>query len=285
MLIDVDSVPPGVRTARRASRFWASRPATLARLREALSGDVVLVRGPGGVGKSSILRQFAAALDDDEQLGVQLIDGASSDTGTAQRIVEAFATGPSAHVLLVDNHVEGSGLSTDQLLHLLRTDPDLRIVVATRHATGLESPLIALEFDVHVLPAEALLMTRDEVAEVLELNSVVTTDLAVDDLTARIHGWPALAQLAASRLRLEGLSLRTRGESAAVAEYAATALTTDFEHRLRIPVTDDIRLLAVAPYVTSEIADALGSTRLSARQTSCSPGCRTPVSHGRAPPG
>ncbi|WP_295781369.1 LuxR C-terminal-related transcriptional regulator [uncultured Microbacterium sp.] len=254
----MDSVPPGVRTARRASRFWASRPATLARLREALSGDVVLVRGPGGVGKSSILRQFAAALDDDEQLGVQLIDGASSDTGTAQRIVEAFATGPSAHVLLVDNHVEGSGLSTEQLLHLLRTDPDLRIVVATRHATGLESPLIALEFDVHVLPAEALLMTRDEVAEVLELNSVVTTDLAVDDLTARIHGWPALAQLAASRLRLEGLSLRTRGESAAVAEYAATALTTDFEHRLRIPVTDDIRLLAVAPYVTSEIADALG---------------------------
>ncbi len=258
MLIDVDSVPPGVRTTRRASRFWASRPATLTRLREALSGDIVLVRGPGGVGKSSILRQFATALDEDEQLGVQFIDGASADAGTAERIVEAFATGPSAHVLLVDNHVEGSGLSTDQLLHILRTDPDLRIVVATRHATRLESPLIALEFDVHVIPAGALLMTRDEVAEVLELNAVATTDVAVDDLSARIHGWPALAQLAASRLRLEGLSLRTRGEAAAVAEYAATALTTDFEHRLRIPVTDDIRLLAVAPYVISAIADALG---------------------------
>ncbi|WP_295789788.1 LuxR C-terminal-related transcriptional regulator [uncultured Microbacterium sp.] len=254
----MDSVPPGVRTTRRASRFWASRPATLTRLREALSGDIVLVRGPGGVGKSSILRQFATALDEDEQLGVQFIDGASADAGTAERIVEAFATGPSAHVLLVDNHVEGSGLSTDQLLHILRTDPDLRIVVATRHATRLESPLIALEFDVHVIPAGALLMTRDEVAEVLELNAVATTDVAVDDLSARIHGWPALAQLAASRLRLEGLSLRTRGEAAAVAEYAATALTTDFEHRLRIPVTDDIRLLAVAPYVISAIADALG---------------------------
>ncbi|MFJ4037405.1 LuxR C-terminal-related transcriptional regulator [Microbacterium sp. NPDC090007] len=259
MLIDVDSVSPGVRTGRRTSRFWAARSTAIARLREALSGDVVLVRGPAGVGKSSLLRQFAAALDDDENLGVQVVDGSLAGSDTAERIAEAFAVGPSAHVLLVDNHVDGSKLSTEHLLQLLRADPHLRIVVATRHATGLESPLIALEFDVHVIPADALLMTRDEIAEVLELNGIVTADVAIDDLAARIHGWPALAQLAAARLRLEGLPLRTRGEAATVAEYATAALTAEFEQRLQLPVTDDIRLLAVAPYVTAEIAEALSA--------------------------
>ncbi|PVE76980.1 hypothetical protein DC432_05080 [Microbacterium testaceum] len=258
MLIDVDSVTPGARTSRRTSRFWATRSASLARLREALSGDVVLVRGPAGVGKSSLLRQFAALLDEEQDLGVQFIDGAQAGPDAAERIADAFATGPSAHILLVDNHTDASGLSTDRLVELLRADTDLRIVVATRHATGLESPLVALEFDVHVVPADALLMTRDEIAEVLRLNEVVTTEVAIDDLAAKIHGWPALAQLAASRLRLEALPLRTRGEAAVLADFAATALTTEFEHRLNVPVTDDIRMLAVAPYVTADIADALG---------------------------
>lgn len=258
MLIDVDSIPTGVRATRRISRFWAPRPASLALLRDALSSDVVLLRGPAGVGKTSLLRQFAASLDDDAQSGVQFVDGSVTMPESVPQILAAFCDGPSTHVLLIDNHTEGSGLSTEHLLHLLRSDPALRIVVATRQATGLESPLVAIEFDVQVIPTEHLLMTRDELAEVLELNGVATTEVGIDALAERTHGWPALVQLAAARLRLEGMPLRTRDEAMAAAGYANAAFTTDLEQRLDMPVSDDVRLLAVAPHVTVAIADAMG---------------------------
>lgn len=258
MLIDVDTVPTAVRAVRRISRFWASRTHSLALLRDALTSDVVLLRGPAGVGKTSLLRQFAASLDDDTQRGVQFIDGSLTTPESIPQILAAFAEGPSAHLLLIDNHVEGAGLSTDHLLQLLRSDSHLQIVVTTRQATGLESPLVALEFDVQVIPAEHLLMTRDELAEVLELNGVATTEVGIDALAERTHGWPALVQLASARLRLEGMPLRTRDEATAVAEYANAALTADLEQRLDMPVSDDVRLLAVAPHVTVAIADAIG---------------------------
>lgn len=258
MLIDVDALPTGARAARRASRFWAPRTGPLSRLHEALSSDVVLVRGPAGVGKTSLLRQFAASLEDDPDRGVQFIDGGALSAESLPRVLDAFAEGPAVHVLLVDNLTEGVGLSTEDLLHLLRSDSDLRIVVATRQATGLESPLVALEFDVQVITAEQLRMTRDELASILALNGVECTDAAVDVLAERTHGWPALGQLAAARLRLEGMSLRTRDDAIAVAEYAGAALTADMEQRLPSPVGDEMRLLAVAPYVTAPLAEAMG---------------------------
>jgi len=258
MLIDADAVPPSLRAARRTSRFWAPRPDALARLEEALSSDIVLVRGPAGVGKTSLLRQFASALEGDPERGVQLIDGSLTSPETLPQIVDAFVEGPSTHVLLVDNHVAGVGVSTDHLLDLLSADRNLRIVVATRQTTGLESPLIALAFDVQVLSAGDLLMTRDEVAAVLEANRVESTEIAVDELVERTHGWPALVQVASAHLRLEGLPLRTRDEAAAVAAYATSTFARDMERRLTTPVSDDVRLLAIAPYVTEPLANALG---------------------------
>ncbi|MFX0591010.1 hypothetical protein ACOARS_12905, partial [Glaesserella parasuis] len=65
-------------------------------------------------------------------------------------------------------------------------------------------------------------------------------------------------QLASSRLRLEGLPLRTRDEAEAIADYAAEALTADMEAHLSAPITDEVRLLAVAPYINVELADAIG---------------------------
>lgn len=93
---------------------------------------------------------------------------------------------------------------------------------------------------------------------VLELNGIETTDVAIDVLMRRTHGWPALAQLSSSRLRLEGLPLRTRDEADAIADYATRALTADMEAHLSTPVTDEVRLLAVAPYINVELADAIG---------------------------
>lgn len=258
MLIDVEATPTNARSARRTSRFWAPRDAALARLEEALSGDVVLVRGPAGVGKTSLLRQFAASLEDDHARGVQLLDGASASATSLPRVLEAFAEGPSAHILLVDNFSDDTGLSTENLLDMLRSDPDLRIIVATRLSTGLESPLVALEFDVQVIAAENLRMTRQELATVLALNGVESSDVAIDVLAEHTYGWAALGQLASTRLRLEGMALRTQDDAVAAARYAVAALTNDMEQRLALPVTDEMRLLAVAPYITAPLAEAIG---------------------------
>lgn len=264
MLIDLDTPPTAARAARRSSRFWTPRTSTVATLRAALESDVVLLRGPAGVGKSALLRQFATALEDDPEIGVQLLDAGQADPDVLDRVAAAFREGPLQHVLLVDNLDDGPGVDSAVVLDMLRSDPDLRVVVATRHVTRLESPLVALEFDVHVLAPADLLMSREELMLVLELNGIETTDVAIDVLMQRTHGWPALAQLASSRLRLEGLPLRTRDEADAIADYAARTLTADMEARLGTPVTDEVRLLAVAPYINVELADAIGIDSTSA---------------------
>lgn len=162
MIIDIDLAPTSARTARRSSRFWTPRNATMAKLREALDSDVVLLRGPAGVGKSALLRQFAGALEDDPGIGIQLLDAGSASAETLDRVAAGFRDGPPQHVLLVDNLVDKPGIDSAAILGLLRSDPELRVVVATRHVTQLESPLVALEFDVHVLAPADLLMARDE---------------------------------------------------------------------------------------------------------------------------
>ncbi|MCD2168904.1 LuxR C-terminal-related transcriptional regulator [Microbacterium sp. JC 701] len=258
MLIDVETAPDGIRAIRRTSRFWTTRHEAIARVREAMSSDVVLLRGPAGVGKTSLLRQFAASMEHDPERGVQFIDGGVTGAKELSRVLDAFSDGPSLHVLLIDNFNEAEGLTTDDVLALLRADTALRIVVATRQATGLESPLVALEFDVQVVPAPHLLMSQQEVASVLALNGVESTEVGVETLVERTHGWPALCQLVAARLRLEGLPLRTRDEAIVAAEHAGATLTADMEERLSQVITDEVRLLAVAPYVTVPLADALG---------------------------
>ncbi|MDQ1074299.1 MULTISPECIES: LuxR family transcriptional regulator [Microbacterium] len=268
MLIDLDTSPSLARASRRASRFWTPRCDTVTTLKDAVTSDVVLLRGPARVGKTSLLRQFATALVDDPDIGVQLIDAAQITPERFERVSAAFQEGPAQHVLLVDNLTDKQGVTSEQILDLLRADGDLRVVAATRHVTRLESPLVTLEFDVHVVPPADLLMSRAELALVFELNGVEITDAALDVVMARTHGWPALAQLVSSRLRLEGLSLRSRDEAEAIAEHASRSLTGDMEQHLTTPITDDLRLLAVAPFINVELAEAIGidSTTATAQQ-------------------
>jgi len=258
MQIDLDIAPALARSSRRASRFWTPRCDTVEKLREALAGDLVLVRGPAGVGKSTLLRQLADALADDPDAGVQFVDATRTAPELIGTISDAFHEGPRRHILIVDDIADDSALTSGHILDMLRADADLRVVAATRHVTRLEDPLVALEFDVQVLPPADLLMSPDEVALVLDLNGVVATDAALGVFLERTHGWPALAQLASSRLRLEGLSLRTPDDAEAIAEYARRSLTEELERHLATPVNDELRVLAVAPFVTADLAEAIG---------------------------
>ncbi len=259
MLIDLDTQLTAPRASRRLSRFWAPRTAAIAQLRDALANDLILLRGPAGVGKTSLLQQFALALSEDRSVGVQLIDGSTATRESLAHVVDGFRSGPDQHVLIIDNHCDdGPGIDSDAVLELLRAHPALRVVAATRHVTGLESPLIALELDSHVVPAATLLMDHDEIASVLTRNGIDHTDEAVDLLLEATHGWPALVQLAGAHLRLEAMPLRTPDEAEAIAGYALRAFTTDMERRLGAWATDDVKLLAIPPYVTASLAEAIG---------------------------
>ncbi|MBM3715406.1 MAG: hypothetical protein FJW64_06660 [Actinobacteria bacterium] len=259
MLIDFDAHLVSPRGSRRLSRFWAPRTDTVAQMREALAHDIVLLRGPAGVGKTSLLQQFAFELGEDPTVGVQFVNGPATTAQSLARVAEGFRGGPAEHVLIVDSHRDdGPGITSDDLLGLLRDDPSLRIVVATRHVTGLESPLIALEFDSFVLPAASMLMTREEMTSVLRRNGIHFSDDAVETLYERTHGWPALVQLAGAHLRLEDLSMRTQEEAEAIADYAAYAFTSDMERRLPGWAAKDLTMLAIPPYVTPDVAEAVG---------------------------
>lgn len=259
MLIDFDAHLVTPRGSRRLSRFWAPRTAAVAQMREALTHDIILVRGPAGVGKTSLLQQLAFELGEDPAIGVQFIVGPATSQQSLERVVEGFRAGPAEHVLIIDSHRDdGPGIASEDLLGLLRDDPSLRIVAATRHVTGLESPLIALEFDSYVLPASSMLMTRDEIASVLQRNGIQFSEESVATLLDRTHGWPALVQLAGAHLRLEDLSMRTQEEAEAIADYAAFAFTSDMERRLPGWAANDLTMLAIPPFVTAEVAEAIG---------------------------
>lgn len=259
MLIDLHTPSTGPRASRRPSRFWAPRSGSLTKINDALANDIVLLRGPTGVGKSAIVRQLASDLTECTTTGVQIVEGTALDAESVGRIEAAFRDAPEQHILIVDGLEDPTGQQSELLLGLLRRDPDLRLVVATRRVTRLESPLVSLDFDVQALPAEALVMSVDEVGLVLSLNGIEASDDIVRRLHAGTHGWPAIVQLAASRLRLEGVTLRTDDEAAAVASDAVAAFAVGSESGLPFPVTDGIRLLATAPYVTAELARAIGA--------------------------
>jgi len=254
MLIDLAASRP----TRRPSRFWAPRPAVLDMLRTALVHDVVLVRGPAGVGKSALLRQLADDLYDDPSIDVQALDAKAAEGPAIGAAVTAFRDGADRHVLIVDDVDDHDTALTARLLGMLRDDPSLCLVVGTRHITPFEGSMTALEFDVHVVPSGALPMTVDDVAAVLKRNGVDAEHEAVETLTERTSGWPALVQLACTRLRLEEMPLGTAAEAASIAASARAAFTADVESRLGLPITDELRLLSIAPYITASLAGAMG---------------------------
>jgi len=256
MLIQLAAVDPG-RPSRRPSRFWAPRAAAVARLRNALSHDIVVLRGPAGVGKSALLRLLAADIADDASES-QVIQLVGVDGERAARVADALRDAPGRHVVIIDDFDDRAGVDSEALLDLMREHSDLSVVVATRYVTRLENPLVALDFDVSVVSRADLLLTQGDVADVLERHGVDAADDAIVALTELSHGWPAIVQLASAHLRLNELPLRTSDDAVEVADYACSAFVADLQRRVRLPLTDQVRLLSIAPYVSPAIADAMG---------------------------
>lgn len=247
---------------RRVSQYWTRRTAALDELVSLLSNQIVLVKGPAGVGKTVLLTQLHALLDRNSEYRVasHVSHGPTSAEELRRAIAYVTVRSPGQkQVLLVDSPQDGDGgIDSEVLLDALRINDDLTIVVATRHSTVFESPLTALEFDAQVLDPARLTFNADEAADVMTRNGVLWNDDALRALREQTASWPALVQLSGAHLRLNGHQLRTSQNATDVAELALDLFTDDVLSKLPFAITDDMRLSAIAPFLTSDLATAIG---------------------------
>lgn len=129
-------------------RHFTGRSAELAQFRAALTGErrgidetgscaVLFFHGPGGIGKTTLLRRFATEALAARRAVVE-IDGRSIDPSPAAFEAEAVLTEPGT-VLLVDTFEECRGLEVWLREKFLpRLPADTLVVLAGRQAPGLE---------------------------------------------------------------------------------------------------------------------------------------------------
>ncbi|WP_426323611.1 LuxR C-terminal-related transcriptional regulator [Microbacterium sp. E-13] len=197
-------------------------------------------------------------------LALRLVDADTCVEADVARDLSELAHAPeNKHALLLDNYDERSRpWLSELLLGHLHEDPALTLVVATRQRTSLEDPMVGLHFDTHVLDPGALLLSTEECGETLSRNGVGFSAEARGVLAARTFGWPAVVQLAATYLRLERMDLGSAEDATTLAESMVEAFTSAALQALPGPLMDDVKLMAVAPFFTPGIVDAVVGTSL-----------------------
>lgn len=248
-------------TSRRPSRFWTRRARALSELTSAVAANqIVVVRGPAGVGKTTLLHQFEQDLTAAPHAAVVFVHG-SVDPSTFHNAFAHLTSAPeTTHIAIIDGYSESGN---DQwlpeiLLNALHTDEHLSIVVGTRHSTRLESPLVALDFDSHLLDPAMLRFDLAESGDVLDLNQAPWSDAALAALHEELSGWPALVQLAASRMRLERIPLHTVAEAKLLAAAALDEFAGVIVAPLPPALVHGIKLASVAPYMSAALAESIG---------------------------
>ena len=208
---------------------WIERRGLGERLNDYLAHRVILVRGGPGFGKTTLLAQWWAALEDvadsliwlslDEEdedaacfLGrfAQACAAAGIDLGTmaadagslsapAPKIMEAFARGLSQNhgrivVFLDDYHfAQGSGLDGFVDALLKHSDDRVRLIVATRTKPGFAAAALRASGQLVDVTESDLAFSRDEAAALLR-DVLDAADIRM--LADKTEGWPAVLQLA-----------------------------------------------------------------------------------------
>ena len=272
---------------------WVPRPRLVRQLQSG-TGELVLVCGPAGFGKSSLLaawaraddrpvawlsldtgdndpvrfwRHVAAALDGVhvgvvERVG-PLVPGAAGTplTGVVTALVNEFAAAADEVVLVIDDYhvVEAPEVHRSMEFLLDHLPPALHVVLASRSDPPLPLARLRARGQLVELRAGDLRFTSEEAAQLLRTEvGAHLTDPVVATLGDRTEGW-------AAGLHLAALSLRGRGDvTRFVAEFSGS-------HRF------------VLDYLTEEVLERLpGELRTFLLETSvldrlCGPLCEAVV--------
>lgn len=252
----------------RASRLWTPREGVLRHLVAAADDQIVIVRSPGGTGKSIVLRQLAdrgvtgrattylscAGLSR-RDLWLRALATTHDTTLSEGEAWAAYALEAEkvAAVLVLDDYDDNDWI-TDDILDLLRAAPRATVVVASRWRSRLEAPLVGMEFDSSLLDPAALMFTPEEVADVFERNGQVLPERILSSLRERLGGWPAVIQLAAVHARADDASLRSDEDVARLAEMVLDEYADQFLASAGDTVSAALlRRLSVPPHLTEAL--------------------------------
>ena len=230
------AVPAPVATGNLRERLssFVGRGAELGELSEAVrSSRLVTLIGPGGVGKTRLAVEAAAALGDEHRDGAWLVEFASvtEPDGVAPAVAGALGAAaagligppsPDSTVELIVRYLAGRSLVVvlDNCEHVIGqaaalaetlagTVPGLRLIATSREPLGVPGEVL-VPVGPLALPAAVELFADRARAVRPGFSADERTRPVIDDICRRLDGLPLAVELAAARLR--SLTLATLAE-------------------------------------------------------------------------
>ncbi|TQJ30866.1 LuxR C-terminal-related transcriptional regulator [Microbacterium sp. SLBN-146] len=251
----------------RTSRYWLVRERTVAAIRAALDNQLVIVRAHRGAGKSVAVRHLADTLREEGRSVRFLSCSASEPEGFTAALRAAFgidvAAAATEHdaadrdgVLIVDD-VELTAADEEALIELLSTTPGLTVVLTARHRTGLERTSVAVRVDTHLVDPGLLSFDADDVAALLAQCGITASEADASALGAELDGHAGAIHLAATALRLRGVSSPQPRDISHAVDHALSEFAELCRGALDATGIADPALLFVAPYLTKQAVEVL----------------------------
>jgi LuxR family transcriptional regulator, maltose regulon positive regulatory protein len=279
--------PPAVHGGRDAV---VSRPVLFERLGTA--GRVTEVSAPAGSGKTFLLRSWTIEAGPVERAAWVTVQGEERDpqrfwlsvfgalrgTDSGSKVVQPLTAAPGLDgwaaverlladlggledrvwLVIDDVHELRSAEALRQLeLLIMRSPPELRFVLATRHDLRLGLHRLRLEGELTEIRAADLRFSLDETKELFAAAGIPLSDPALGLLYARTEGWVAGLRLAALSLAghpdPERFAAEFSGSERAVAEY----LLAEVLEQQSEPVRRLLLRTSVLERVNGDLADLL----------------------------
>ena len=279
--------PPAVHGVRDGV---VSRPELFERLGTA--GRVTEVSAPAGSGKTFLLRSWTIKAGQVERAAWVTVQGEERDpqrfwlsvfgalrgTDAGSKVVQPLTPAPGLDgwaaverlladlggledpvwLVIDDVHELRSAEALRQLeLLIMRSPPELRFVLATRHDLRLGLHRLRLEGDLTEIRAADLRFSLDETKELFAAAAIPLSDPALGLLYARTEGWVAGLRLAALSLAghpdPERFAAEFCGSERAVAEY----LLAEVLEQQSEPVRRLLLRTSVLERVNGDLADLL----------------------------
>ena len=282
----VESQAPWLLTAKVTppdhGRVYFHRPELFRQLDQTASRRVVVLRAPGGFGKTTTLAEIVRrakqqgirvawlTVDEDdapglfgahlayafERAGVDLGVGNSEEAWTATplthqigMLVRALEMHEAPCLLVLDELERLPARSIGLLQRLLSSGPDvLRFVLSLRANPGLDLTSLVLEGSAVVLTAEQLRFSRSEIAEFFGDG---LTQRELTEIVDRTAGWPVAVRIARGRRHTGATVNIKRGEELLTRDFLDARLLRDLTDQDRSLLLD----LAVFDWIDTDLAD------------------------------